>query len=325
LYQAWQGEDPVYRESIVCCLWEPEDNDCNDGTSYCLPMISIRLKSATTSKMKPVVGSIVWILLCLIASSLVIAGIVSLFHQSPPCSYPSRNTYESFADEVSDRLAKIKDLKKRFQETLPLLEDRITDTCTVFRQVRDSYVANRAALELSELTLPKKQQEALNTKRRADALKAFKQDTTNFASLENLAPVLECFEGSCPQASSDMELMAAVVDLERILETTEMKLARSRVDSVITTLRFTAPYIQKAKDIMAVPATEGFETAFVQEASNLSRRELLGRADVAIQRGNYVLFQIKNLEQTLGGQLEVSNAINGIQNKKSVIEGGNKA
>jgi len=270
--------------------------------------------------MKPVVGSIVWIVLCLTVSSLVIAGIVFLFQQTP-CSYPSRNTYEFFADEVSDRLAKIKDLKKRFQETLPLLEDRTTDTCTVFRQVRDSYVANRAALELAELTLPKEKQDALNTKRRADALKAFKQDTTNFASIENLAPVLECFEGSCPQASSDMELMAAVVDLERILETTEMKLARSRVDSVITTLRFTAPYIQKAKDIMSVPtaATEGFETAFVKEASNLSRRELLGRADVAIQRGNYVLFQIKNLEQTLGGQLEVSNAINGIQNKKSVI------
>lgn len=271
--------------------------------------------------MAPVAGSILWVLLCLIVASLVIAGIVVLFQQSPACSYPSRNTYESFADEVSDRLAKIKDIKKMFQETLPLLEDRIMETCTVFKQVRDSYVANRAALELSELELPKPQREALNAQRRGDALKAFKHDTTNFASIENLAPVLECFEGTAA-TSSEMTLLAAVIDLERILETAEVKLARSRVESVITTLRFTAPYIQKAKDTLTVPGTaskEGFASPFVQEASDLSRRELLGRADVAIQRGTYLLFQIKTLEQTVRGQLEVTQAINGVQNKKSVI------
>ena len=267
--------------------------------------------------MKPVVGSIVWILLCLIASSLVIAGIVSLFHQSPPCSYPSRNTYESFADEVSDRLAKIQELKKAIQETLPLLEDRITDTCTVFKQVRDSFISNRAALELSELTLPKKQQEALNTKRRADALKAFQQDTANFTSIGNLAPVLECFDGT--SGSSEMALLAAVVDLERILETAEVKMARSRVDSVISTLRFTAPYIEKAKDLMNTPPPEGFENAFSKEASELSQKELVGRADIAIQRGVYLISQIKALEQTVGGQLAVSKAVGGIQNKKSVL------
>jgi hypothetical protein len=285
--------------------------------------------------MAPVAGSILWVLLCLIVASLVIAGIVVLFQQSPACSYPSRNTYESFADEVSDRLAKIKDIKKMFQETLPLLEDRIMETCTVFKQVRDSYIANRAALELSELELPKPQREALNAQRRGDALKAFKHDTTNFASIENLAPVLECFEGTGTTSSSEMTLLAAVIDLERILETAEVKLARSRVESVITTLRFTAPYIQKAKDTLTVPAPattattatatpataskEGFASPFVQEASDLSRRELLGRADVAIQRGTYLLFQIKTLEQTVRGQLEVTQAINGVQNKKSVI------
>jgi len=282
--------------------------------------------SATSSKMAPVVGSIIWILLCLTIASLLIAGIVILVQQIP-CSYPARNTYEFFADEISDRLTKIQEIKKTLIESLSLLNDSATDTCQIFSQVRDAYVAERAALVDSELFLPKDQQTTITTKRRAEAEKTLKNETATLASIENIAPVLECFED---QSSPELILLTAVIDLERILETPEVKTARDRIDSIITTLRFNAPYLEKASIALTKRPpgtvkrpTEAFEnplpSALVEESKKLSRDKLFGRADIAIQRATVILTQITSIQKTVSEQYKVSKAVTEVQNRKSVL------
>ena len=90
-----------------------------------------------------------WVFLQLVIAVLVIAGIVLLFN-AIPCVYPAKNIYESFEVPVSDavigqRLTSIRKIKDTLQTDLSSLEELASDACQVFRQVRDSYVANRAA------------------------------------------------------------------------------------------------------------------------------------------------------------------------------------
>lgn len=268
-----------------------------------------------------------WVVLQIVMASLVIAGIVLLFN-AIPCVYPAKNTYETFDVDVSDaaigqRLTAIRSIKDTLQTDLSSLEEQATEACQVFRQVRDSYVANRAAPSSeTEYSLPKDQQTTRANQRKAEALKMFQKEIAVFSSLKNVAPVMECFAN---ESTPDAALSFAVDDLQRFLDTAEYKTAQSRVQSLRSTLMFNAPYLQQAVDILTKSVPEGFEDAapppskLVSDTNQLARRDLLRRADAVLQRANEFRAEVKDIRSVVADQVAVSKQVAGVQSRKSII------
>jgi len=276
--------------------------------------------------MQPVVGSIVWIVLQMVMASLVIVAIVLLFN-AIPCVYPAKNTYETFDVNVSDaaigqRLTAIRAVKDTLQTDLSSLEEQAAEACQVFRQVRDSYVANRAVPSSeTEYLLPKDQQTARANQRKAEALKMFQKEIAVFSALKNVAPVMECFAN---ESTPDAALSFAVDDLQRFLDTAEYKTAQSRVRSLRSTLMFNAPYLQQAVDILTKSVPEGFKDVLpipklINESNQLGRRDLLRRADAVLQRANEFRAEVQDIRSVVADQVAVSKQVAGVQSRKSII------
>lgn len=265
-----------------------------------------------------------WVFLQLVIAVLVITGIVLLFN-AIPCVYPAKNTYESFEVPVSDaaigqRLTSIRKIKDTLQTDLSSLEELASDACQVFRQVRDSYVANRAAPSTAtEYSLPKDQQTARANQRKAEALKMFQKEIAVFSALKNVAPVMECFAN---ESTPDVALSFAVDDLQRFLDTVEYKMAQTRVQRLRSTLMFNAPYLQQAVDILTKSVPEGFEDAppppLIQQSNQLGRRDLLRRADAVLQRATTFRAELQDIRGVVADQVAVSKQVTAVQSKKSI-------
>jgi hypothetical protein len=267
-----------------------------------------------------------WIVLQIVMASLVITGIVLVFN-AMPCVYPAKNTYETFDVNVSDaaigqRLTAIRAVKDTLQTDLSSLEEQAAEACQVFRQVRDSYVANRAVPSSeTEYLLPKYQQTTRANQRKAEALKMFQKEIAVFSALKNVAPVMECFAN---ESTPDAALSFAVDDLQRFLDTAEYKTAQSHVRRLRSTLMFNAPYLQQAVDILTKSVPEGFKDVLpipklINESNQLGRRDLLRRADAVLQRANEFRAEVKDIRSVVADQVAVSKQVAGVQSRKSII------
>lgn len=215
------------------------------------------------------------------------------------CTNTPPNSYEHFEDPPS-RIHTIRKLRDILQSDLDSLNDSNDDTCEIMKQIEGSAISSYSAAEDPNDTDPKR---AKSRKVRAE--KRFQSEQDQYVQIHK-KPLLECFS-----VSEEQELSGELDALNALMETTELKLAPKKIDSVYATLGFNSGYLKKI--VNAATPTEGFY-------SDLRGPLLLAKADEAIQKANNLHTKIQSLRKDVDKQKEIAKALH---DKNNDYQNGN--
>lgn len=204
------------------------------------------------------------------------------------CGVRPANAYERFEDKkkeedpIQSRIDKLRQLQGIIQGDLETLDDSADATCDITKQIEDNYVANNSApSDENEYQMPREQQEARAKKRKQRATSRFATEKKRFSAVKNMAPLYECFEDAAPstkdaekQKATEDDLRAEIAEVERLMDTAELKTAATKGQALESLMAFNAGYLKKGAETI----TESF-------TNSRSGQELLDYADLLIAKG----------------------------------------
>lgn len=206
------------------------------------------------------------------------------------------DTNESQTDQiVQSKTAQLQTLQDMIESDLELLDDSADAVCDITKTLEDNYISNNAAPTSSdEYSLPADEQKKRQAKREKRAKARFEDDKSRYAAIKNIAPLYECFDSGNEDA--EKELRDKISEIERIMDTAQMKAAATKGLALESLMSFNSKYLNQASVL-----TEGFD--------ELSGQALLDKADALIQKGN-------DLHQEV---LAISSAVKKQQSQASAI------
>jgi len=185
------------------------------------------------------------------------------------------------------------------QSDLEQLDDSADATCDITKDIEDNYVSNNSApTDENEYQLPKDQQDARIKKRKQRAAERFKNEKKRFSAVKGIAPIYECFENAEKKGATEDDLRAVIVEVERLMDTAELKAAATKGQALESLMAFNAGYLKQGADAI----TEPFE-------NQRTGQDLLDYADSLIAKGarlhNAVLIIVREVKK----QQSVASAI----------------
>ena len=235
-------------------------------------------------------------------------------------------------DPIQSRIDKLKQLQDMMQGDLEHLDDSADATCDITKQIEDNYVANNSApSDENEYQLPRDQQEARVKKRKQRAVGRFQTEKKRFSAIKKMQPLYECFEdavaatkdavaatkdavaatkdaaGTKKQTATEDELREEIAEVERLMDTAELKAAATKGQALESLMAFNAGYLKKGADTI----TESFENP-------RSGQGLLDYADSLINKGiklhNAVLIIVGEVKKQQMAAAAIFQKTNSLQN-----------
>jgi hypothetical protein len=265
-------------------------------------------------------------IIVLFAVGMIILACVIMILKTRVCksTYDS-NYYEPFesADDntltaIVKRINKIKKLKDellKYSEDVTILGD---ETCMILKNVEEKYIMNSTQLKTEDdYKLPLDEQNRLITQRKTLAKKSFNEQKSIYGVVNNNIPLLECFTADFDQIEAAEALLNnQIEELEKIMDTAEVKAALSKKNKIAQTLNFTLRYLNDAVKSVSSVKKEGFY-------SPLTGAKLLARADELIGKAATLREDIKELQQLLEKENNMLKTLNSSIKKEE--KGGNPA
>lgn len=246
--------------------------------------------------MPPIVGSVVFYLVCVVLTGLLLYGLVQFIKSYAPRDISKGAVYERFTDAVDyeSRINAIRVLRADLEGAIDVLAESSDTLCNIHDQVQDTYIGNNSApTDESELSMPKEQQDRLTEKRKIRAKKRFEEEKKLYAASKNMPPVYECFADGGDAETLSLE----IEELEALLEQPEIKKYIKEAEGMETLLAFNSKFLNKAMDSIV----EGYFDA---------TEDLLQRADRLIDTGNKVKARILDFRTKVETQKLASKSIN---------------
>lgn len=223
----------------------------------------------------------------------------------------NRNTYEHFSNntqikEIQQRTNKLRDLIKKIDEVLEILDDSTDATCEITRNIEDNYVKNNSApINEEEYSLPLEIQKEHQEKRYKRVLKRFQSEKARFSAVKGIPPIYECFtnEKEMTITEAEDELRFEIEEVERLMENTEMKAAALKGQSLESLLAFNRKYLDEAKVLSTVKPIEGFSV------SKLTGDALIKKADSLIDKATNLQNAVLKIVEEVKAQKKLSSQI----------------
>ena len=233
------------------------------------------------------------------------------------CNGRPTNAYEHFEDKKPEnpinpiqlRINKLQKLQDMIQSDLEILDDSADATCDITKQIEDNYVANNSApSDENEYQMPKEQQETRARKRKDRAMSRFTTEKKRFSAVKNMVPLYECFEdASTKDDATEDDLRDEIAEVERLMDTAELKAAATKGQALESLMAFNAGYLKKGADTI----TESFENP-------RSGQDLLDYADSLINKGmklhNAVLIIVGEVKKQQSAAAAIFQKTNSLQN-----------
>jgi len=225
----------------------------------------------------------------------------------------------SYYDSIQERIASIRDMKRALGDGLDDLDDSADETCDIMRQVEDIYVSNNSAPnDASEYNLPQSMQDARMGRRKKRAEASFTNKKHQYSAIYKVAPVYECFNGEEDIVGAEEELRTEILDVERIIDTAEMKGAVAKGEQVSSLLGFNATFLKRGIPNIIESFANSTKNAMV-DISNLSGPDLLAYADQLIGKGATVREEVSKLKAAVATQKMAAKALT---NKSADLQRG---
>jgi hypothetical protein len=262
----------------------------------------------------------------------------SLLHISMTCRESTPRAFEQFTDgnptlsDYTSRTTKLTAVQESLSDEIGALDDLIQDTCGIVGHVKEAYVGNNSApLDESEYTYPKDVQAKRMDQRKVRAAQRFVDEKAVFGTLMKKT-LLECFATTADsekeaKEAKDADLLAAKQDLaaavdqvSRLLDATEIKAALLKAQQLAPTLQFTAKYLKQAGEAVASapPATmESFVGGSSSGSSGKSPSgaELVASADALLTRAGTIRNTVKDLKAAVQQQKEAVKTLKRVQSE----------
>ena len=256
---------------------------------------------------------------------LVLSGVIYIVKQRMCAESDGKNYYEHFespndwsVSAIRSRIDKIVNLKEgllAYAEDISILAD---ETCMIMKTVEDKYVRNASQLKNEEdYEKPRDEQDRMIKQRETLAKKRFAEQQSMYAAVNGQKPLLECFYADNDDvASAESELNLQLNEMEKILNTAEVKAAALKKEKIGTTLGFSMNYLSDAVKSLETPKVEGFY-------SELSGPALIAKADAMIGKAASLKNELEDLRRQIDKQNDMIRILNSKQ--KNEARGGNQA
>jgi hypothetical protein len=211
------------------------------------------------------------------------------------CYQAKPNSYERFEDKTGDpygeRLQQLETILVTLKSDLEILDDSADDTCDITNQIETNYINNNSAPSSStEYELPLDEQKMRQKRREIRAKKRFETEKSRFSIINKMPTLYECFTS---QSNKDL-LEKKISEVERLIDTVEIKAAAAKVKALQSLLMFNAEYLKQGASTIVESFTD---------------MNLLQRADSLISKGKEIHILIQNIVKEVKAQQKTSNAI----------------
>jgi hypothetical protein len=212
-----------------------------------------------------------------------------------------------------NRIRAIKEEILTYGEEVGTLAD---ETCMIMKKVEDSYINNSSQLRNpKDYNKPEAERNKMIESRQRLAKKQFADSTALYSAVNGRKPLLECFYANNEDvALAESELNTEIEQLEKILDTVEVKAAALKKEKAGMTLGFTLRYLQNAIQSL----TKNQEEEFYVE---LRGPALIARADELIGKAAAMKDDLKELNNLLEKQNQMVDSMQ--ENMEHEQRGGN--
>jgi hypothetical protein len=273
-----------------------------------------------------ILGEFGWLLLTFAAAMLILAGVVILLkNRYSNRSDDGKNYYEHFespndwsVSALRSRIDKIRNIKEEilvYSEDVGVLAD---ETCAIMKTVEEKYIQNASQLKNEEdYQLPREEQDRKVKQRQTLAKARFADQQAMYSAVNGKKPLLECFYASNEDVNlAEAELNQELNELEKILDTTQVKAAALKKEKAAMSLGFSMNYLTDAVKSMESEKKEGF---YVE----LTGPTLIARADELLGKAASMKQELKDLNALVEKENDMIKIINSRTKKES--KGGNPA
>jgi hypothetical protein len=187
----------------------------------------------------------------------------------------------------------------------------------IMKTVEDKYITNASQLRNAEdYEKPREEQDRIVKQRQTLAKKRFAEQQAMYSAVNGEKPLLECFYADDDAVvSAEAELNLQLNELEKIMDTAEVKAAALKKEKISTTLGFTLDYLNDAVKSLETPKVEGFYSEY-------SGTALISKADTMIGKAASLQKELEDLRGKIDKQNEMIRILNSKQ--KNEARGGNK-
>ena len=259
-----------------------------------------------------ILGEFGWVLIVFAAAALILASIVILLRNVKKQKENERLYYEHFespndwsVSAIRSRIDKVRNIKEAlliYSEDVGTLAD---ETCAIMKTVEEKYIANGSQFaNASDYELPKAEQDKKIKQRQSLAKARFADQQAMYSAVNGQKPLLECFYADGDDvAQAEAELNRELNELEKILDTTQVKAAAIKKEKAAMSLGFSLKYLTDAVKTLQEQKAEGFY-------AELRGAALIARADEIIGKAIAMRKDLEELNKLMQKENDMINIIN---------------
>lgn len=275
-----------------------------------------------------IVGLLTRNALVLVGAAVILAIVVYILKNRQCADSPDGKLYYEHFESPNDwsvsairtRIAKIQDLKEEllvYGEEVGVLAD---ETCAIMKTVEEKYVQNASQFRnMEDYERPQAERDRMIAERQRLAKKRFLDQKSMYSAVNGQKPLLECFYAQGGDVlNAESELNNQIMELEKILNTTEVKAAALKKEKVAMSLGFSLNYLQDA-----VRSLEGGAEAKEGFYAELTGAALIARADALIGKAAAMKKELAELNALLEKENGMIRTLEAAKRKEE--KGGNPA
>ena len=259
-----------------------------------------------------ILGELFWVIIVFAAAALVLAGIVVLLRNRKKSEPTEKLYYEHFqspndwsVSAIRSRIDKIRNVKEAllvYSEDVGVLAD---ETCAIMKTVEEKYIANGSQFENAvDYELPREEQDRKVKQRQSLAKARFADQQAMYSAVNGQKPLLECFYADNDDvAAAESELNRELNELEKILDTTQVKAAALKKEKASMSLGFSLKYLTDVVKSLQEQKREGFY-------AELSGPALIARADEILGKAAAMKAELGDLNTLMRKENDMINIIN---------------
>ena len=266
-----------------------------------------------------VLGEIGVVILLFGVAMVILAGIILFLRRKKDDDERKKVYYEHFespndwsVSALRRRIEKIRAIKEEllvYSEDVGVLAD---ETCAIMKTVEEKYIMNGSQFaNASDYELPKAEQDRKIKQRQSLAKARFADQQAMYSAVNGQKPLLECFYADNDDvASAEAELNRELNELEKILDTSQVKAAALKKEKAAMSLGFSLKYLTDAVKSLQEQKAEGFY-------AELSGAALIARADEVLGKATAMRNELADLNKLLNKENEMINILNSAPRRES--------
>lgn len=252
-------------------------------------------------------------------ATIILASIVIFLRRKKADVEREKVYYEHFespndwsVSALRRRIDKIRAIKEEllvYSEDVGVLAD---ETCAIMKTVEEKYIMNGSQFaNAADYELPRAEQDRKIKQRQSLAKARFTDQQAMYSAVNGQKPLLECFYADNDDvASAEAELNRELNELEKILDTAQVKAAALKKEKAAMSLGFSLKYLTDAVKSLQEQKAEGFY-------AELRGAALIARADEILGKASAMRNELGELNKLLNKENEMIKVINSAPRRES--------